>query len=95
MDQPRYISVETFAAAYDLSCRNVYRLLAAGALPGRRVGRLWRLPAWLLDEDRLTNGARYGNVGEAAKVVVMDRSTHSQTLLGRWSDIGGAKARHG
>ena len=37
--------------------RTVYRALAAGAIPGTRIGTVWRIPvAWLREQAGLRGG---------------------------------------
>jgi excisionase family DNA binding protein len=38
------------AAYLKIGLDKVYRALAAGEIPGRRVGKVWRTPRWLLED---------------------------------------------
>jgi excisionase family DNA binding protein len=43
------LRVPELAERLDVSEQSVYRLLSSGALPGIRVGGVWRVPAEVLD----------------------------------------------
>jgi excisionase family DNA binding protein len=45
MKEPEYLTPEQVAEKLQMNVGVVRRLLAAGKLPGRRVGALWRTPA--------------------------------------------------
>ena len=39
-----FVTVKALAAYLECDRRTIARLIAEGALPARRVGRLWRIP---------------------------------------------------
>jgi excisionase family DNA binding protein len=45
MAKPEYLTPEQVAEMLQMNARVVRRMLAAGKLPGRRIGRLWRVSA--------------------------------------------------
>ena len=50
----RYLSVKETALFLGVNIKTVYRAIAAGELPARRIRRAWRVPRWavLSDGDR-------------------------------------------
>jgi excisionase family DNA binding protein len=45
MTEPEYLTPEQVAEKLQMNPGVVRRMLAAGKLPGRRVGRIWRVPS--------------------------------------------------
>jgi excisionase family DNA binding protein len=45
MTEPDYLTPEQVAQKLQMNARVVRRMLAAGTLPGKRVGRIWRVSA--------------------------------------------------
>ena len=48
MDEPDYLTPEQVAEKLQMNAGVVRRMLSTGALPGKRVGRLWRVSAAVL-----------------------------------------------
>ena len=65
MKDPEYLTPEQVAAKLQMNAGSVRRLLAAGKLPGRRVGRVWRVSAVEL-RDFMTAGKRGVSGSEGA-----------------------------
>ena len=62
MDAP-YLTVEQVAAKLQVSERTVLQWLRAGELPGRKLGRLWRIHPGVLDGFMRVGSADRGNAG--------------------------------
>ena len=45
MGEPEYLTPEQVAEKLQMNARVIRRMLTAGKLPGRRIGRLWRVSA--------------------------------------------------
>jgi excisionase family DNA binding protein len=45
MAEPEYLTAAQAAAKLQMNARVVRRMLADGKLPGKRVGRIWRVSA--------------------------------------------------
>jgi excisionase family DNA binding protein len=45
MRSPKGLGVRETARQLDVSLKYVYDLLYAGRLPGRKIGRTWRIPS--------------------------------------------------
>jgi len=50
MDELEYLTPEQVAEKLQMNARVVRRMLSAGRLPGKRVGRIWRVSAAALRE---------------------------------------------
>ena len=50
MDELEYLTPEQVAEKLQMNARVVRRMLSAGRLPGKRVGRSWRVSAAALRE---------------------------------------------
>jgi excisionase family DNA binding protein len=50
MPEPEYLTPEQVAKKLQMNARVVRRMLAAGTIPGKRVGRIWRVSAQTLRE---------------------------------------------
>jgi excisionase family DNA binding protein len=48
MEEPDYLTPEQAADKLQMNPRVVRRMLGAGKLPGKRVGRIWRISATAL-----------------------------------------------
>lgn len=55
---PEIMDVEALAAYLRIPRWSVYRLAAAGRLPGAKVGRHWRFHKALVDEWLIANGRK-------------------------------------
>ena len=49
-EEPEYLTPEQVAVKLQLNARVVRRLMAAGKLPGTKIGRIWRVSATALRE---------------------------------------------
>lgn len=57
------LSVDEAAAATGLDQKSVRAAVARGEIPGRRIGRLIKIPVWWVEEQR--NGPRDAAPGSA------------------------------
>jgi excisionase family DNA binding protein len=48
MSEPEYLTPEQVAEKLQMNARVVRRMLSTGKLPGKRVGRIWRVSAQAL-----------------------------------------------
>lgn len=70
---PEIMDVEALAAYLRIPRWSVYRLAAAGKLPGAKVGRHWRFHKALVDEWLIANGRKNLRSGRRSVTAGGDR----------------------